>query len=97
MTADVSGLDVGSYVANAQKAVASKVALPEGDYIEFAGSAQAQSQSRRDLIVHSLMAFAGVILLLSIITKDWRNLVLILVNIPFALVGGVIHISPAPY
>ncbi len=91
VTADVSGGDVVSYVANAQKAVA-KVKLPEGVYVEFAGSAQAQAQSRRDLIVHSLMAFAGVLLLLSIITKNWRNLVLILVNIPFALVGGVIAI-----
>jgi CzcA family heavy metal efflux pump len=91
VTADVSGGDVASYVANAQKAVA-KVKLPAGVYVEFAGSAQAQAQSRRDLIVHSLMAFAGVLLLLSIITKNWRNLVLILVNIPFALVGGVIAI-----
>jgi CzcA family heavy metal efflux pump len=92
VTADVSGQDVVAYVANAQKAVASKVALPEGVYIEFAGSAQAQAQSRRDLIGHSLMAFAGVVLLLSLITKNWRNLVLILINIPFALVGGVIAI-----
>ncbi|WP_020176850.1 efflux RND transporter permease subunit [Methyloferula stellata] len=91
VTADVSGGDVVSYVANAQKAVA-KVKLPAGVYVEFAGSAQAQAQARRDLIVHSLMAFAGVLLLLSIITKNWRNLVLILVNIPFALVGGVIAI-----
>ncbi len=92
VTADVSGIDVVSFVANAQKAVAAKVVLPKGVYIEFAGSAQAQAQSRRDLIVHSLMAFAGVVLLLSIITKNWRNLVLILANIPFALVGGVIAI-----
>jgi len=92
VTADVEGGDVASYVANAQKAVAEKVKLPAGVYVEFAGSAQAQAQSRRDLIVHSLMAFAGVVLLLSIITKSWRNLVLILVNIPFALVGGVIAI-----
>jgi CzcA family heavy metal efflux pump len=92
VTADVSGGDVVSYVANARKAVAAKVKLPAGVYVEFAGSAQAQAQSRRDLIVHSLMAFAGVLLLLSIITKNWRNLILILVNIPFALVGGVIAI-----
>jgi len=90
VTADVAGTDVMAYVANARKAIAEKVALPKGVYIEFAGSAQAQAQSRRELIIHSLMAFAGIILVLSIITKSWRNLFLILANIPFALIGGVI-------
>jgi len=90
VTADVTGIDVTTYVANARKAIAEKVVLPKGVYIEFAGSAQAQAQSRRDLLVHSLMAFAGIILVLSIITKSWRNLLLILANIPFALIGGVI-------
>ena len=92
VTADVAGGDVVSYVAEAQKAVAAKVRLPPGVYVEFAGSAEAQAHSRRDLLVHSLMAFAGVLVLLSLITKNWRNLLLILVNIPFALVGGVIAI-----
>jgi len=90
VTADVAGTDVTSYVANARKAIAAKVTLPKGIYIEFAGSAQAQADSRRDLIIHSLMAFAGIILVLSIITRSWRNLLLILANIPFALIGGVI-------
>ena len=92
VTADVAGGDVATYVAEARKAVAAKVRLPPGVYVEFAGSAEAQAHARRDLVVHSLMAFAGVLVLLSVITKNWRNLVLILANIPFALVGGVIAI-----
>jgi CzcA family heavy metal efflux pump len=92
VTADVIGGDVTSYVAAAQKAVAAKVHLPKGVYVEFAGSAQAQAKSRRDLFVHSLIAFAGVLLILAVITRHWRNLLLVLCNIPFALVGGVIAI-----
>ena len=37
----------------------------------------------------SAMAAVGIILLLIIVTGNWRNLLLILVNVPFALVGGV--------
>ncbi len=38
------------------------------------------------------MAFAGVVMILSIITRSWRNLVLILANTPFALIGGVVAV-----
>jgi Putative silver efflux pump len=68
------------------------VELPAGTYLQFAGAAEAQSQSRRDLIINSLIAGAGIILLLSIVTCNWRNLTLILANLPFALVGGVLAV-----
>ncbi len=92
VTADVAGDDVGSYVAAAREAVATKVPLPKGVYVEFAGSAEAQDKARRDLLAHSLIAFAGVLLILAVITRHWRNLLLVLFNIPFALVGGVLAI-----
>jgi CzcA family heavy metal efflux pump len=92
VTADVADGDVTSYVAAARQAIAAKVALPKGVFLEFAGSAQAQASSRRDLTIHSLIAFAGVILILSVITKHWRNLLLVLFNVPFALVGGILAI-----
>src|SRR5947209_1503692 len=43
-------------------------------------------------IINSLIAGAGIILLLSIVTCNWRNLTLILANLPFALVGGVLAV-----
>jgi CzcA family heavy metal efflux pump len=92
VTAEVTRGDVVSYVDAARKAVAKNVVLPKGVYVEFAGSAEAQARARRDLLVHSSIAFAGVLLILSLITRHWRNLLLVLCNIPFALVGGVIAV-----
>ena len=92
VTAEVAGGDVSAFVAAAHKALNKEVALPGGVYVEFAGSAQAQARARRDLVAHSLLAFAGVVMMLAVITRHWRNLVLILANIPFALVGGVVAI-----
>jgi Cu/Ag efflux pump CusA len=40
----------------------------------------------------SAIAGVGIILLLSIVTRSWRNLLLILANLPFALVGGVLAV-----
>lgn len=89
VTANVAGRDVASFVQAAQAAISRKVRLPPGTYLQFAGAAQAQEQSQRDLLINALIAGVGIVLLLSIVTRNWRNLLLILANLPFALVGGV--------
>jgi CzcA family heavy metal efflux pump len=92
VTANVIGNDVSSFVQAAKAAIAEKVQLSSGTYLQFAGTAEAQSRSRRDLIFNSLIAGVGIILLLSVVTRNWRNLLLILANLPFALVGGVLAV-----
>jgi CzcA family heavy metal efflux pump len=92
VTANVSGIDLISFVQAAKTAIGSKVQLPAGTYIQFAGAAQAQSRAQRDLMINSLIAAVGIILLLSVVTRNWRNLLLVLANLPFALVGGVLAV-----
>src|SRR5262249_9456645 len=90
--ANVAGRDVAAFVQDAKVVLAGNVELPSGVYVEFAGSAEAQAQSRRDLFFLSGIAGVAIVLLLSIVTRNWRNLVLVLVNMPFALVGGVLAV-----
>jgi Cu/Ag efflux pump CusA len=85
----VEGRDLTSFVSEARSRI-SGLSLPPGSYVEFAGTAAAQAQSRRDLLVHSLLAGLGIVLLLSVVMGNYRNLLLVLVNLPFALVGGVL-------
>jgi Cu/Ag efflux pump CusA len=59
-------------------------------YVEFSGTAEAQAQSRRDLLLNSVLAALGIVLLLSVVMGNYRNLLLVLANLPFALVGGVL-------
>ncbi len=92
ITLNVAGNGTDAFVQNAKARIAAQVHLAPGDYVQFTGTAAAQAQSRRDLIVHSLLAALGVVLLLSVVLMNWRNLVLVLVNIPFALVGGVLAV-----
>ena len=84
--------DVASFVADAKRAVASKVSFPAGVYALFSGAAQAREQAQRQLLVHSLIAAAGILLLLATVYRNWRNLLLVLANMPFALVGGVLAV-----
>ena len=91
VTANVAGNDIASFV-EAAKAQIAKIELPSGTYISYGGAAEAQAQSQRDLLLNSLLAAVGIVLLISIITRNANNLLLVLANLPFALVGGVIAV-----
>jgi Cu/Ag efflux pump CusA len=92
VTCNPSGRDVASFVAEARKQIAAKVALPAGVYLEFSGAAEEQAKARRELLFHSLLAGVGIILLLGMVFRQGRNLLLVLANVPFALVGGVLAV-----
>lgn len=87
--------DVQSFVADARRILAEKVTLPRGVYLEFAGAAEAQRAATRELLLHAAIAAVGILLLLAVVLGHWRNLLLILVNLPFALAGGVLVIYGA--
>ena len=89
ITCNVQGRSVDSFVEEARKRI-SRLPFPGDTYVEFSGTAEAQAQSRRDLLVDSLLAGLGILLLLSVVMRNYRNLLLVLANLPFALVGGVL-------
>ncbi len=89
ITCNVGGGDVNSFVAEARRRLA-RLSLPAGSYLEFAGTAAEQARSRQELLIHSLLVGLGIVLLLSAVMGSHRNLLLVLLNIPFALVGGVL-------
>ena len=97
VTCNPSGRDVASFVADAQKAVAAQVTFPAGVYAEFSGAAEEQAQARRELLLHSALTAVGIILLLSMVFRRASHLFLVLANVPFALVGGVLAIFAVGY
>jgi CzcA family heavy metal efflux pump len=92
VTCNVGGRGVDAFVSDTKRRIAAEIALPAGSYVEFGGTAAEQSRSRRDLLIHSLLAGLGIVLLLSIVMGNGRNLALVLINLPFALVGGVLAV-----
>jgi Cu/Ag efflux pump CusA len=59
-------------------------------YLEFSGAAEARAQSQREILLNSLIATVIIVCLLYIAFGNVRNLFLVLVNVLFALVGGVL-------
>ncbi|NUS38747.1 MAG: efflux RND transporter permease subunit [Lysobacter sp.] len=91
VTANVVGRPVGDFVAEAKRAIG-RLALPPGSYVEFGGTAEAQARSARDLLLSSALAGIALVLFLSVVLGNGRNLVLVLVNVPFALIGGILAV-----
>ena len=92
VTCAPEGRDVSSLVADAKQRVTSRIQFPKGVYAIFSGAADATRKAQQQLIVNSAIAAAGILLLLIVVTGNWRNLLLVLVNVPFALVGGVLAV-----
>lgn len=89
VASNVRGRTVSDFVAEAQARIKREVTLPTGTYVLFAGEAQARAQSQHDLLVNSVIAGIGIVLLLLMALRSGRALLLVLVNLPFALVGGI--------
>jgi CzcA family heavy metal efflux pump len=92
VTCATSGRDITSFVTEAKKQVAAKVNFPSGTYAVFSGAAEAQAQAQQQLLLHSAIAAVGILLLLMIALHSTRNLLLVLANVPFSLVGGILAV-----
>ncbi len=92
VTTAVEGRDLGSFMRELRARVFATMAFPEGVHVEFSGAAVAQAEARRDLIVHAAIAGVGVLLLIYMAVGRLRYLLLILLNLPFSLLGGVLAV-----
>ena len=96
VTAATAGRDVASVAGDLRARLATAAAtgvLPRGVYAELGGSAVAQGTARRELLTRSVLAAFGIGVLLWLAFGDWRRLLLVLANLPFALVGGVVAVA----
>ena len=92
VTAQVSGKPVGQFVDAAKKRIDAALKLPQGYSIVFAGEAQAQASAQRELMLYFVVAAVVICLLVYLALRDTRGLVLVMSNLPFALVGGALMV-----
>jgi CzcA family heavy metal efflux pump len=89
VTGNVIDRDLDEFVAELKARVLNEVSFSADIYPEFTGAAVEQAQARKELILHSLLAGAGVLIFIFIAIGSVRNMLLTLANLPFALIGGV--------
>jgi len=89
---NVEGRDVASFVEEVRRELRRQVVFPPGAYPVFTGTDVAREEAQEELLLHSLLAGVGILLLLAMVFRSLRHLLLVLVNLPFTLVGGVVAV-----
>ena len=92
VSANVSGRDVGSVVSDIQNTVSEKIHLPEGYRVEYGGQFESAQTASRTLFITTIMALLIIYLLLYGEFKKVSLSALVLLNLPFALIGGVLAV-----
>lgn len=92
VSANVDGRDLRGVVNDIQERIDTKIKLPEGYHIEYGGQFESEQAASRTLFVTSIAAILIIFLLLFGQFKDWIQSAVILLNLPLALIGGVITI-----
>ena len=87
---NVRGRDIGSFVAEGQERIAKAVDLPSGYFVEWGGQFELQQEANRRLAIVVPITLGLVFLLLFMNFGSLRASMLIMLNIPLALVGGVV-------
>ena len=90
---NVVGRDIGGFVAEAQQRLAEEIELPTGSFITWGGQFEQQQRAMARLKMMVPLALVFIFILLYLNFRDARPVFLILVNIPLALVGGVIGLK----
>jgi cobalt-zinc-cadmium resistance protein CzcA len=87
---NVRGRDIGSFVAEGQRAISEQVRMPPGYLVSWGGQFELQQQANDRLALVVPVTLLIILLLLFSNFNSLANALLILLNIPLALVGGVV-------
>lgn len=87
---NVRGRDMGGFVAEAQRAIASSVTLPTGYFLKWGGQFENQQRAMRRLMIIVPITIGLIYLLLFSSFGSLRQAALIILNVPFALIGGIV-------
>ncbi|MCA9515123.1 MAG: efflux RND transporter permease subunit, partial [Myxococcales bacterium] len=86
---DIAGIDVGTFVARAKEAVRGAVPLPAGYTLVWSGQVEYMEAANRRLAVVVPLAAVAIVLLLWLATRSWLRVGIVLLAVPFSLVGAV--------
>ena len=93
VSANVSGRDLTGVVGDIRRIVAEEVQLPEGYHVEYGGQFESEQAASRTLLVASFFSILVIFLLLFNQFRHVTQSVVVLLNLPLALIGGVLAVS----
>ena len=89
VSANAQGRDMRSVVNDMRQAIETKVKMPDGYRVEYGGQFESEAAASRLLLGHSVVSIIVILLLLYLQFRSWKQSVVVLLNLPLALIGGV--------
>lgn len=86
---NVRGRDMGSFVTEAKEVLENEIALPQGYTLQWSGQWENQLRAKDRLSILMPIVFAIIFVMLYFITKDFKEAFVVMLSVPFALIGGV--------
>ncbi len=93
--ANVAGRDLAGVVAEIRQKVGAGVTAPPGYHIEYGGQFESAEEASRTLLLLGAAVLAGIFLLLTIAFRGARDALLIMLNLPLSIIGGVVGVFVA--
>ena len=90
VAANVQGRDLRGAVNEIKEVVANNVNMPEGYRLQYGGQFESESKASQLLLVTAIIAIAIIFLLLYYEFKDVKLAFVVLINLPLALIGGIL-------
>ena len=92
VSANVADRPLGPVVNDIRRQVARSVKLPVGYSIRYGGQFESEQRATRALVVYSVLAAVMIAVLMVVAVRSWPATVAILINLPLALVGGLVAV-----
>ncbi|MCE7858020.1 MAG: efflux RND transporter permease subunit, partial [Ignavibacteria bacterium CHB3] len=89
---NISGRDIGSFVKEAKEKIKENVDLPAGYFLTWGGQFENQQRAMAKLMIIGPVAVGLILLLLFVTFRSLRLALLVISNLPFALIGGVLSL-----
>ncbi len=93
VSANAKGRDLRSVVNDIQDKVKANVQIPSGYFIQYGGQFEAEERASKNILVFSAISFVVITVLMYLSVKSIASTATIMINLPLALVGGVIAIA----
>ena len=90
VSANAQGRDLRSVVNDMRQAIETNVKLPDGYRVEYGGQFESEASASRLLLGLSVVSIVVILLLLYLQFRSWKQSVVVLLNLPLALIGGVL-------
>jgi nickel/cobalt tolerance cation efflux system protein len=93
VSANVANRDLGSVVGDIQAQIQQKVQLPNGYFIQYGGQFESEQRATNNLFWYSILAAILIAVLMFFSVKSLPATIAIMINLPLALVGGIVSIA----